>query len=145
MSNMRRFMERLIIDDMIKDSLIKQGEYKGEKKATMDERIIDHKREYRHWLKSKDKYPYKYLYPGINGNGYGEIVNGGGDGDSFWQKIFFNGERWTDEEIKEFIEANWVSAKPSQYDCTGQTFTWAIDCFNVPSGVVCYIRYAMDV
>lgn len=76
---------------------------------------------------------------------YSEIVGYGGRDDSGWVKIFFPNQRWTDETKREFIEDNWRYAKPSQYDCTGQIFTWAIDVFNVPSGVVAYIREAIDV
>ena len=75
----------------------------------------------------------------------GFIVNGGGEFDYRWMKVFFPGERWTDEEKAEFVEENWIYCRPSQYDCTGQIFTTGIDCFNVPSGVVVYIREAMDV
>ena len=117
-----------LVDECFKRNLPDKAEYGMEK-------IKEIKREIRNRNNGK-----KYLY-----NNYGEIVNCGGDYDSFWQKIFFPGERWTDEEKNEFIEENWIHAMPSQYDCTGQTFTWAIDVFNVPSGVVAYIRNAIDV
>ena len=110
---------------------------------SLDEKIIERKREYRAALKGK--WWDNYLYPGTDGKGYGKIVACGGEWDSFWRKIFFEGEHWTEEEIREFIDDNWVSCKLGPYDCTGQRFTWAIDCFNVPSGVVCYIREALDV
>lgn len=138
---MRRnaFYDKISLDKLIKDLLIKEGKYSGEAKEKIDTNLIKHKREYRADLKKRNAK--KYLYP----NNYGEIVNGGGDYDSFWQKIFFAGEHWSEEEKQEFIEENWIHCEPSQYDCTGQTFTWAIDVFNVPSGVVAYIRDALDV
>ena len=122
----------------IKKLLVEEGRYKGEVKRKYDDKIIKLKKEYRKRLKEENS-P-KYLF-----NNYGEIVNFGGNYDWFWQKVFFTGEHWTEEEKKEFIEDAWIHAKPSQYDCTGQVFTWAIDVFNVPSGVVAYIRNAIDV
>ena len=139
MKDMRTCLESVMIDKDIKNWLIENGKYEGEKKEKIDSMLINDKREYRKSLKAK--YKKRYLYP----NQYGEIVNGGGGFDSMWEKVFFKGERWTDEDKREFIEENWVECTPSQYDCTGQIFTWAIDVFNVPSGVVAYLRYAMDV
>lgn len=103
-----------------------------------EENLITRKRKWRDWLKKQNDNHYDTYV-----NGY--IVNGGGDYDYSWEKIFFPGEYWTDEEKNEFIEWNWHHYVPTYYDCTGQIFTWSIDCFNVPSGVVCYIREAMDV
>ena len=140
---MTNHYESLELDYYIRKWLIKENRYKGEAKKHLDEKIVEHKRKYRDYLKHEERK--KYLYPGTDGNGYGEIVAGGGDYDGMWQKIFFAGERWTEEEKQEFIEENWVHYKWSPYDCTGQIFTWAIDVFNVPSGVVAYIRDAMDV
>ena len=96
------------------------------------------KPKYRDHLKLQDNNRYENY-----ANGF--IINGGGEFDYRWMKVFFPGERWTDEEKAEFVDENWVHCRPSQYDCTGQIFTWAIDCFNIPDGVVCYIREAMDV
>lgn len=139
---MNAMVERLVIDYMIRDDLIKKGKYKGEAKKHLDEMIIEHKRKYRSWLKRKNS-P-KYLYQGKDGKGYGEIVNGGGNFDSFWQKIFFPNEHWSDEKKKEFIDENWKRPRYSAYDCTGDIFTWAIDVFNTPKGVIAYIREAID-
>lgn len=132
---MDRNFEILFVDKIIKKSLVEQGVYKGERRQKLEAKIAEHKVEYRRALKQK-----KYLF-----GEYGEIVNSGGDWDSFWEKVFFPGERWTPEEIKEFVDENWIYCKPSPYDCTGQVFTWAIDVFNVPAGVVAYLRYALDV
>lgn len=134
--------DMLWLDNFIRDCLIKEGKYRGERKRKLDEIIIAHKKEYRRWLKEYDK---KYLYHLSDGTGYGEIVAGGGHYDSWWYKVFFPGDYFTEEDKKEFIEDNWRYAKPSQYDCTGQIFTWSIKVFNVPSGVVAYIQEAMDV
>lgn len=114
----------------------------AEEKKEYEDLLIKHKRELRAKLKNNHN---RYLYPGNDGNGYGKIVAYGGSYDSFWEKIFFEGEHWTDEEKDQFIAANWITAKPSQYDCTGQVFTWAINVFNVPNGVVAYIRNGLDV
>ena len=143
MYTIRDYMINMILNDLIRKQLIRTGLYFGEKKDAIDKKIIEDKREYRKALKGA--LHDKYLYQGEDGEGYGEIVNGGGDYDHYWQKIFFPDECWTEEEKREFVDDNWVRATPSQYDCTGQIFTWAIDVFNVPSGVVAYIRYAMDV
>lgn len=127
----------ITIYEFVKDCLIKKGKYSDETIEAINDLIIKLKREYRANLKKRDK---RYLYPD-----YGEIVNSGGDWDSFWKKIFFAGEQWSEEDKREFIEENWIYCEPSQYDCTGQIFTQSIDVFNVPNGVVAYIRYAMDV
>lgn len=134
---------KMCINDLIKKQLIERGLYVGEAKEAIDKKIVEDKREYRKVLKGK--WHEKYLYPGKDGKGYGKIINGGGSFDRLYQKIFFPNECWTEEEKKEFIDENWRKATPSQYDCTGQIFTLAIDVFNVPSGVIAYIRYAMDV
>ena len=138
---MNMWLDHLMLDMAIKNQLIKENAYKGNTKEIIDRHIIKDKKRYRKSIKDKRK----YLYPGKDGNGYGEIVNGGGDFDTMWMKVFFSGEHWTEEEKQEFIDENWIHAMPSQYDCTGQVFTWAIDVFNVPSGVVAYIRNAIDV
>lgn len=135
-----KYLENIMIDKMIIDELSKGKHPLAVRKAIEEckQLLIDHKREYRAWLKRDNEK--RFLYPN-----YGEIVASGGDYDSRWTKVFFAREHWSDEDKKEFVEENWRYAKPSQYDCTGQIFTWAIDVFNVPSGVVAYIREAMDV
>ena len=84
----------------------------------------------------------KYLYP------YGKkgkiVAYGSNNDDIFWKKVFFEGEYWDEEDKEAFRDDNWIEIN-SPYDCTGKTFTWAIDSFNVPNGVVAYIRYAIDV
>lgn len=140
---MNWYLERIQLDEAIKQYMIKKGKYVGEAKEKFENLIIQHKREYRERLKRENAA--KYLYYGKDGNGYGEIVNGGGEFDWRWQKVFFSGERWTDEEKMEFVDDNWIECKPSQYDCTGQIFTSRIEVFNVPAGVVAYIIECMDV
>ena len=130
------YIDTLMIDLLIKNQLVKQNQYKGETREKMEKHIAKSKKRYRSYLREEAEK--KYLYGG-------EIVACGGDYDYFWQKIFFKDDHWTEEEKQEFIEAAWIYAKPSQYDCTGQVFTWAIDVFNVPSGVIAYIRNGLDV
>ena len=139
---MREYYNRLLCHLEVKDWLIKNGRYNGETKDKIDERIIECKREYRKALKQHNRT--KYLYPDKNGDGYGEIVNSGGEWDTFWRKVFFLGEHWSEEEIEEFRKENWKRVRYPAYDCTGDVFTWAVDVFNVPSGVVAYIREAID-
>lgn len=127
------------VDQYIKDSLIKWGKYSGETKKAIDDSLIEHKREYRADLKKRTEK--KYLYP----NNYGEIVNGGGDFEYRWMKVFFEGEHWNDDDKKKFIEENWVDYEWSPYDCTEQIYTQRICVFNVPSGVVAYIMELKDV
>ena len=136
MSKSRDIYMEIMIDKDIKNELVKRNLYRGATREKMEKYIAKNKKRYRSSLKEENEK--KYLYGG-------EIVAGGGDYDSFWQKIFFKDDHWTEEEKQEFIEAAWIHAKPSQYDCTGQVFTWAIDVFNVPNGVVAYIRNALDV
>ena len=143
MRDVKRLYDKLFLNKYIEDALYKEGILTNDKKEQLNDLNREIKKEIRESYKEKERR--QYLYHEKDGKGYGRIVNGGGDWDGFWQKIFFEGECWTEEEKREFIEDNWVNPEPSQYDCTGQEFTWAIDCFNVPSGVVCYIRYAVDV
>lgn len=121
---------------------IKSGKFKVDDSTAAMKKAKEHldkaKRKYRDHLKLQDNNRYENYVNGF-------IVNGGGDWDYSWMKVFFPGERWTDEEKAEFVDENWTHCIPSQYDCTGQIFTTGIDCFNVPSGVVVYIREAMDV
>ena len=104
------------------------------------ERLIKAKREYRAWLKNENKK--RFFRPDTE---WGEIINGSWSYDSGWQKIFFAGEHWSDEEKEEFINANWKRPVYSQYDCTGCIFTVGIEVFNVPSGVLVFILEAIDV
>lgn len=112
-------------------------------RTLLSEEIIQHKKEYRNRLRRK--YGKRYEFKGKDGNGYGEIVNYGGDWDGCWRKVFFPDEHWTDEEKKDFVAAVWIPYKPTYYDCTGQLFTWAVDVFNTPNGVVAYIHDHLDV
>ena len=90
-------------------------------------------REDRRWFEHLDESrPYKIL-----NRGYAE------DGESIWEKRLYPGSRWSETEKLNFIEESWVYIN-SPYDCTGQWFTWAIDVFNVPAGVVVYIFSAID-
>jgi hypothetical protein len=106
--------------------------------SSLQDWVAVRKREYRAALKEKNR-PERFR--GTDGL----IVNGGGDYDSWWIKVFFPGESWTDEEKDEFIAYAWIPYRWSPYDCTRQTFTQSISCFNVPSGVVAYVREALDV
>ena len=53
-----------------------------------------------------------------------------GNWDSWWTKEWFE-EPFTEKEKEDYIEDHWIHATPSQYDCTGQTFTVSIYVFNV--------------
>lgn len=121
---------------------IKSGKFKVDDSAAAMKKAKEHldkaKRKYRAHLKLQDNNRYENYANGL-------IVNGGGEFDYRWMKVFFPGERWTDEEKAEFVEENWIYCRPSQYDCTGQIFTTRINCFNMPRGVVVYIMEAMDV
>ena len=132
--------EKIQIDEMIINELSNKYHLVAVREAIEQakELLIKHKREYRKDLKLKSDNHYETYKNGF-------VVNGGGEWDSFWRKVFFPGERWTKEEMEDFKQENWKRCRYSAYDCTGDLFTWAIDCFNVPSGVVCYIREALDV
>ena len=142
MSTVKDCLMYLSINYEIKKEALSRG-ITEDKLTLIDKRIIEIKREYRRALKGH--WYDHYLYPGEDFKGYGEIVFQHWDYDSGYRKVFFPNEHWTEEDKREFVDDNLVKATPSQYDCTGQIFTWAIDIFNVPSGVVAYIRYAMDV
>lgn len=139
---MRKHFEELMLYLNVKEEMIKKGLYKESNKKWIDKSIIEAKRKCREALKARDKA--QYLYHGIDGEGYGKIVNSGGDWDYFWRKVFFPGEHWSKEDIEEFREENWKHTRYSAYDCTGDVFTRFIDVFNTPSGVVAYIREAID-
>ena len=133
--------ESMQLAQMIYDG-VKSSEFKVDDRAGAMKKAKEHldkaKRKYRDHLKLQGNNHYENY-----ANGF--IINGGGEFDYQWMKVFFPGEKWTDEEKAEFVEENWIYCRPSQYDCTGQIFTTGIDCFNVPRGVVVYIREAMDV
>ena len=132
--------ENIQIDEMIINEL-SNGYHPAAVREAIEqtkELLIEHKREYRKDLKLKSDNHYETYKNGF-------VVNGGGEWDYFWRKVFFPGEQWTKEEMEEFKQENWKRCRYSAYDCTGDLFTRAIDCFNVPSGVVCYIREALDV
>ena len=131
----------LKIDEEIKKWLIKEGKYNGEAKKSFDAINIEHKREYRKKLKER----HDLYYRPYGRKPAGVITASGGEYEYGWMKVFFEGEHWADEEKQEFIEDNWEHYIPSQYDCTGQVFTTGIYVFNVPRGVVVYIKEAMDV
>ena len=123
----------------VRAEYIKEGKYKGKIKKKCDAKIAEKKKECRAAMKEKERKS-RYMFPG-----YGEIVNSGGDWDSCWMKVFFKGEHWTEEEIEEFLEDNWRYVRYPAYDCTGDLFTLGIEVFNVPGGVVAYLREAVDV
>lgn len=128
------FIERIELEKMLINELKK----KHSDTRKLEYLLIQHKREYRRSLKVRaDKHYETYT------NGF--VVNGGGSWEDRWIKVFFPGEQWAEEEKLKFIDDNWKECRYSAYDCTGDVFTWAIDCFNVPAGVVCYIREAIDV
>lgn len=109
-----------------------------ESRAVAKEHLDEAKRKWRRYLRLKyDDHFEEYV------NGY--VVNGGGTDEYRWTKVLFPGETWDSEDIEEFIQENWRTCRNSPYDCTGDIFTCRIECFNIPSGVVCYIMEAMDV
>lgn len=137
---MNKYVENLKIDLAIKRELVKENKYKGETRKCLEELLRKHKREFRDWLKRQESNGYLYKE-----KKYGKIITGGGDFDGLWRKVFFPNEHWDDEDIEFFKKDNWIEYVPSPYDCTGQIFTWAIDVFNVPNGVIAFIRDAIDV
>jgi len=103
--------------------------------------IIKDKREYRQYTKKRGDLFYDPCSPDPTG----VITASHWDYDGGWMKVLFEGQHWTEEEKRAFIGRNWKHYKPSQYDCTGQIFTWYIGVFNVPKGVVAYIKESIDV
>lgn len=129
--------EIMMIDQAILKSL-KNGNINDERISKIQEKLIKDKRRYRQRLKDKMEPEY---FRGTNG----VIVGYGGEYDTYWTKVFFEGEIWTKEDMKEFEDFVWIHCTPSQYDCTGKLFTWAVSCFNTPRGVVAYVMEAIDV
>lgn len=128
------FFEKMAINNLIRNQVVKNGNLEGIRR--IDDKIVENKREYRKELK-RDAEP-RRICGGI-------VVNGGGDWDSRWTKVFFPGETWTDEEKDQFVAAVWIPYRWTDYDCTGQLFTQGVEVFNVPSGVVAYIMETLDV
>jgi hypothetical protein len=133
-------LKEYAIRQMLDIEMLNQAKAKGDRHriSFFQDWVAVRKREYRAALKGKNR---TKRFRGTNSL----IVNSGGDYDSWWIKVFFPGESWTDEEKDEFIAYAWIPYRWSPYDCTGQTFTQSISCFNVPSGVVAYVREALDV
>ena len=137
MSN--KYIANLEFDLIIKRELVKENKYKGDTRIHLENQLAKHKREFRDWLKREESKDYLYKEK------RGKIITGGGDFDGRWQKVFFPNEHWDEEDINFFKRDNWIEYVPSPYDCTGQIFTWAIDVFNAPNGVIAFIREAIDV
>ena len=135
----RQALNTIMIDKEIMKIIEKTGTDDPNGLNRLKRKLIKDKQKYRGFLKETMKPQHYSNY--VNS----QIVNSGGDYDGVWTKVFFPGERWDKEAMREFIDSNWTCCPNSPYDCTGAIFTWAIDCFNVPSGVVVYIREAMDV
>ena len=51
---------------------------------------------------------------------------------------------WTDEEIREFIEENWIR-NYSMYDCTGKMFTSSFDVTRIPVGLSVVHHMSLDI
>lgn len=132
-------LDKIILSQEFLKILKDRGETSHVELYALEGKIVKYKRDYRKKLKAEDK-----RFQSFRGTN-GKIVNFGGDWDSYWTKVFFDGEHWTDEEKDQFREAVWIHYVPTYYDCTGQVFTWAVDCFNVPRGVMCYVRDCLDV
>ena len=134
------YYERIMLDKMIIEELIKKNTRSSNEKLKKAEwHLIKDKRVFRNYLKTSD---HRKQYRDYKNS---EIVGYGGTYDSGWMKILFKGERWSKEEKEKFIRNNWRHRRFSAYDCTGDIFTWGIDVFNVPSGVVVYIREGKDI
>lgn len=107
----------------------------------VNDHLAAYKREYRAKAKETDfELPDIYM-----DSETASVVNYGGDWDGYWVKIFCKGSRWTEDQKKQFIMDNWISIQYEAWDCTGRTFTSRVSVFNVPDGVVAYIKYNRDV
>lgn len=51
---------------------------------------------------------------------------------------------WTDEEIRDFIEENWIR-NYSMYDCTGKMFTSSFDVTRIPVGLSVVHHMSLDI
>ena len=133
-------LKEYAIRQLLDTELLNTAKVKGDlnRISFLQDWVAVRKREYRAALKEKNR---AKRFRGTDGL----IVNEGGDYDSHWIKVFFPGESWTDEEKDEFIAYAWIPYRWSPYDCTGQLFTQGISVFNVPGGVVAYVREALDV
>ena len=140
------YLEKLEIDYELRQMILERSNELTEKQkqhalSYIDNKIIEDKRAYRKSLKMR----HDIYYQPYNPEPVGVIVASHGDMDGGWMKVFVDGEHWTEEEKQSFIDSNWIHYRPSPYDCTGQRFTEGIDVFNVPRGVVIYIREGVDV
>ena len=134
MKESRFYLATMRMLEEFKKDAIKNCSYKGNFREAVEDSITEERKKYRYALKEEAK-P-RYLYLNDDGTGRGEIIASG----MFyrrWKKVFFPGERWTDEEIQQFHERNWREPRLGS-----STYTWYVKAFNVPSGVVAYIREA---
>ncbi len=122
----------IVLDREIADHLTrKEGRLVKHGLSDHDVRIL--RRAMRRLGRYQDENEFDYVQ--IKGEGY----------DSTTWKKFFPNEFFTKEEQKEIMDEMWIHALPSQYDCTGQEFTWAIYFFKVPNGTWIYHRKGYDV
>jgi hypothetical protein len=49
-----------------------------------------------------------------------------------------NGNEYTDDEVRDFIEDGYIMRINSPYDCTGKLFTMQFDWHRNPSGLISY-------
>ena len=136
----RRYHEKQMVNQFCLEYVGQRGDEEAIKK--IKEKIASDKRDYRRELRMEDLRQKRNYHARF---GDGTVVNEGGDWDYCWYKVFFPNERWTDEEKREYADYVWIRYVPTYYDCTGQIFTRFVDAFNVPNGVVVYIRDCMDV
>ena len=66
------------------------------------------------------------------------------DGMGMTDYTILPGQCWSEEEIREFIEENWIRIY-SMYDCTGKQFTVDLHVRNVPAGVLIIHNKSIDV
>lgn len=75
---------------------------------------------------------------------YEIIIRGCDSDESFWDKTLFPGQKWSKEEIDDYIRENWMHVR-SPWDCSGEIFTRGIEVFNSPSGVIVYHFMSIDI
>lgn len=66
------------------------------------------------------------------------------DAESMAEFYIMQDTGWTDEDIQNFIEENWIRIN-SMYDCTGKMFTVSLSVKRIPIGLSVVHHTALDI
>lgn len=129
----RKFVNNLLIE---RKEAVKEG--KADIIRFLDEMIHDEFMLLRKQRRRKEKAEREHSYVVVNHSTYCD------PDDLFWEKRLYPGQRWSEEEMEEYVRESWEYVRVP-WDCSGETFTQDINVFNTPAGVVVYHFKALDI